>query len=202
MDHFKYKALPSQGQGSLGPEFHNTGRTLIQCTGLPDNGDPLWMGQTLEGWWLRGTHGENSWIELPAGMQPNTTHVRLGVNNESPTEAAVDPPRLPNQVELPYSWLDWAWDGQCTKVVDGKHQFLCHTKCFGDPYQGVHHILQCAVARSAWVAKNPRRRAKSHKVIKDDHCKDDRDCVPNPDTAKWGNGKCHMAMYANSGGCN
>ncbi len=201
-DHFKYRALPSQGQHSTGPEFNSHDRTLIKCTGLPDNGDSSWMGQTLEGWWLRGAHGESSWIELPDGMEPGTTHVRLGVNNEVPTEANFDPPRLPNQIERPYSWLAWA-DGRCSRIVDGKHQFLCHNKCFGDPYQGAHHVLHCAVARSAWVAKNQRERVNPSTEPKcQSFCRRSDDCVPTPNTADWAYTHCTSKRCDKiSGGC-
>ncbi len=176
-----------------------SGRTAIKCEGLPDNGDASWMGQTLEGWWLLGDHGVDSWIELPAGMEPGTTHVRLGVNNEVTTDK-VDPPRLPNQIERPFSRLAWA-DGRCTRVVNLKHQFLCHTKCFGDPYQGVHHDLVCAVARSAWVVKNPRVRRQSLAAKEDAWCFYDQDCAPNPNRGGWTYSRCSPLHHDTAGKC-
>jgi hypothetical protein len=164
------------------------GRTTIKCTGRVDNGDPLWMGETLEGWWVLGKHGNDAWIDLPAGMEPGTTHVRLGVNNEVTTDK-FDPPRLPNQIERPFNWLAWA-DGRCSRVVGGRHQFLCHSKCFGDPYQGVQQDILCAVARSAWVAKNPRVRNPSMAANEYQWCHYQQDCAPNPNRGGWKYTRC------------
>ncbi len=181
---FPFHGLPSQGQHALGngwPMNNQTNVVHIQCNGIPDNGDPLWMGQTFDGWWLLGS--SDSWLELPAGMDPRTTHVRLGTNNEVPTDM-VDPPRLPNQIEVPYSALAWA-DDQCIKTLNGKHQFFCSKACFGDPYQG--YSAHCAVARSAWVAKNPRVRRPAQPPVDPDSCRYDYDCAPTSNRGKWQN---------------
>jgi hypothetical protein len=187
-DAFFPRLHPSQGQHAL----HARGTSEpIQCTGIPDNGDPSWMGQTLEGWWLLGKEGQQAgnWIELPQGMDPATTHVRLGVNNEVPTDK-VDPPRLPNQIELPYSALAWA-AGRCSRTLNGKHQFLCSKECFGDPWQG--YAPDCAVARSAWVAKNPRRRFPATPPKEKEKCIWDYDCAPVGNRGGWTYTRCDQA---------